>query len=37
VQVSVSPTFVPREVDPSSGDARSLGAQVGFGFKPFGP
>jgi hypothetical protein len=35
VEVTVEPTFVPREVDPSSGDARSLGAQVGFGFDPF--
>jgi hypothetical protein len=34
VDVEVDPTFVPREVDPSSGDARALGAQLGFGFEP---
>lgn len=36
VEVSVDPTFVPREVDASSGDTRSLGAQVAFGFVPLG-
>ena len=36
VEVTVSPTFVPREVDPSSGDVRELGAQVRFDFLPFG-
>jgi hypothetical protein len=36
VEVTIDPTFVPLEVDPSSGDARSLGAQVGFGFVPLG-
>ena len=34
VDVSVSPTFVPAEVDSSSGDVRKLGAQVGFSFVP---
>jgi len=34
VDVTVSPTFVPAEVDPSSGDVRELGAQVAFGFLP---
>lgn len=36
VEVTVSPTFVPAEVDASSGDVRELGAQVGFDFLPFG-
>jgi hypothetical protein len=36
VEVTVSPTFVPAEVDPSSGDVRELGAQVRFDFLPFG-
>ncbi len=36
VDVRVSPTFVPAEVDPSSGDVRELGAQVGFDFLPLG-
>jgi len=33
VEISLSPTFVPRELDPSQGDARELGAVVGF--EPF--
>jgi len=36
VEVTVDPTFIPRELDPSSGDGRSLGAQLAFGFEPFG-
>ena len=36
VEVTVSPTFVPAEVDSSSGDTRELGAQVGFDFLPLG-
>jgi len=36
VVVTVEPTFVPRELDPSSPDPRELGAQVGFGFIPIG-
>ena len=36
VEVTVSPTFVPHEVDASSGDMRELGAQVGFDFIPLG-
>ncbi len=35
VEVSVSPTFVPAEIDPSSGDVRELGAQIRFDFLPF--
>lgn len=35
VEVTVSPTFVPAEIDPASGDVRELGAQVGFDFVPF--
>ena len=34
VEVSVSPTFVPKDIDPGSGDVRNLGAQVSFAFKP---
>lgn len=34
VDVSVSPTFVPAEIDASSGDVRELGAQVRFDFLP---
>ena len=34
VDVTVSPTFVPAEIDPGSGDVRELGAQVGFSFGP---
>ncbi len=36
VDVTVSPTFVPAEIDPSSGDVRELGAQIRFDFLPFG-
>jgi hypothetical protein len=36
VEVEVSPTFVPREIDAGSGDVRELGAQVGFAFTPLG-
>ena len=36
VQVTVSPTFIPAEIDASSGDVRELGAQVGFDFIPLG-
>lgn len=36
VRVTLDPTFVPREVDASSGDTRSLGAQVAFDFLPIG-
>ena len=35
VEVTVSPTFVPDEVD-GGGDRRALGAQVGFDFIPLG-
>jgi hypothetical protein len=35
VEVEVSPTFVPKEIDAGSGDVRELGAQVGFLFEPF--
>lgn len=34
VDVTVSPTFVPAEIDASSGDVRELGAQVRFDFLP---
>lgn len=34
VDVTVSPTFVPAKIDPSSGDVRELGAQVRFDFVP---
>jgi hypothetical protein len=34
VEVTVTPTFVPSKIDASSGDARELGAQVGFDFLP---
>jgi hypothetical protein len=34
VDVTVSPTFVPAEVDASSGDVRQLGAQIRFDFLP---
>jgi hypothetical protein len=34
VDVSVSSTFVPAEIDASSGDVRQLGAQVRFDFLP---
>lgn len=36
VEVTVSPTFIPAEIDASSGDVRPLGAQVGFDFLPLG-
>jgi hypothetical protein len=36
VDVTVSPTFVPAKIDPSSGDVRELGAQVRFDFLPLG-
>jgi hypothetical protein len=36
VDVTVSPTFVPAKVDPSSGDVRELGAQIQFDFLPLG-
>jgi hypothetical protein len=36
VEVTVSPTFIPAEIDASSGDVRELGAQVGFDFIPLG-
>jgi hypothetical protein len=35
VEVTVSPTFVPKDIDANSGDVRELGAQVGFDFQPF--
>jgi hypothetical protein len=34
VEVTIEPTFVPHELDHANGDARQLGAQVGFGFVP---
>jgi hypothetical protein len=34
VDVRISPTFVPQEVDPRSPDTRELGAQVGYSFSP---
>ena len=36
VEVTVEPTFIPAEIDASSGDVRELGAQVGFDFIPLG-
>ena len=36
VEVTVAPTFIPAEIDASSGDVRELGAQVGFDFIPLG-
>lgn len=36
VEVTVSPTFIPNDIDASSGDVRELGAQVGFDFIPLG-
>ena len=36
VEVTVDPTFIPAEIDASSGDVRELGAQVGFDFIPLG-
>jgi hypothetical protein len=34
VEVSISPTFSPFEINPALGDSRELGAQVSFGFIP---
>ena len=34
VEVTVTPTFVPRELDPRVGDNRQLGAQVSYRFVP---
>ncbi len=34
VEVRIAPTFVPRELDPNSPDARQLGARVTFEFVP---
>jgi hypothetical protein len=34
-EVEVSPTFSPHELDPQLGDARQLGAQVSFDYRPF--
>jgi hypothetical protein len=34
VDVRISPTFVPREIDPRDPDTRELGAQVGYSFSP---
>ena len=36
VELSVDPTFVPRELDPNLGDNRELGAVVSFEFVPLG-
>jgi hypothetical protein len=36
VEVKIAPTFVPRELDPNSPDARQLGAVVTFEFVPLG-
>lgn len=33
-EISISPTFVPRDLDSRSGDARALGAQVNYAFEP---
>ena len=33
-RIDISPTFVPRELDPNHPDTRELGAQVGFSFSP---
>jgi len=35
VEVEVTPTFSPHELDPQLGDARQLGAQVSFDYRPF--
>jgi hypothetical protein len=35
-EVTVDPTFSPRELDPSLADARELGAVVTFGYRPQG-
>jgi hypothetical protein len=34
VEIGVARTFVPAELDPTSGDERSLGAQVSYRFVP---
>lgn len=34
VDVRITPTFVPKEIDPRSPDTRELGAQVGYSFSP---
>ena len=34
-EVEVTPTFSPHELDPQLGDARQLGAQVSFDYRPF--
>jgi hypothetical protein len=36
VEVTIAPTFVPRELDPNLPDARQLGARVTFEFVPLG-
>jgi len=35
VEVEVTPTFSPHELEPKLGDARQLGAQVSFDYRPF--
>lgn len=37
IEVHISPTFVPNELDPASSDRRQLGAQVGMGFSDTKP
>lgn len=37
IEVHISPTFVPNELDPASGDRRELGAIVGMGFSETKP
>ncbi len=37
IEVHISPTFVPNELDPSLGDRRQLGAIVGMGFSETKP
>jgi hypothetical protein len=37
VDVTVTPTFVPAQLDPALGDVRQLGAVVGFGWAPAKP
>jgi hypothetical protein len=34
VEVTITPTFVPHELDPASGDRRKLGAKVSYIFIP---
>ena len=36
-EVEIDPTFSPHELDPQLGDARQLGAQVSFDYRPFSP